>query len=141
MNLNQQPAEKKGFKKWASQKTFGPSYFVRSLAKFIYSEKAKSSPYFCPMEHQSKVRGRLRKILCPSQNIWTLPTWSNTVSILRKFSCFLPIVHLPPLNIVRRVQSTWILISKRISALLLNSWWRWRYLFSFDDKMSHVSVV
>ena len=44
--------------------------------KFIYSEKtknfAKFSPYFWLQYTQSKVRGRFRKILWPSQNIWTL---------------------------------------------------------------------
>ena len=33
---------------------------------------AKFSPYFRPMQCQSKVRWRYRKILWPSQNIWTL---------------------------------------------------------------------
>ena len=33
---------------------------------------AKSSPYFWLQYIQSKVRGRFRKILWPSQNIWTL---------------------------------------------------------------------
>ena len=41
--------------------------------KFIYSEKAtKSPPIFCPMYYQSNNWWRFRKILWPSQNIWTL---------------------------------------------------------------------
>ena len=51
--------------------------FYRTV-KFIYSEKgkifAKSSPYFWLQYIQSKVKGRIRKILWPSQNIWTLLT-------------------------------------------------------------------
>ena len=52
------------------------SYILRRPLNF-----AKSSPYFCPiyvvpvkydMSCQSKVRWRFRKILWPSQNIWTL---------------------------------------------------------------------
>ena len=44
--------------------------------KFIYSEKAttfcKMFTLFCPMYCQSKIRGRFRKILWPSQNIMTV---------------------------------------------------------------------
>ena len=55
--------------------TFSNSCFVRTLLKFIYSEKARK---FCEiftlhlMYCQSKVRWRFRKILWPSQNIWPL---------------------------------------------------------------------
>ena len=45
------------------------------IVKFIYSEKAnfaKSSPYFWLQYIQSKVSWRFRKIVWPSQNIWTL---------------------------------------------------------------------
>ena len=49
---------------------------VGQRLKLIYSEKAtnfsKSSPYFWLQYIQSKVRWRFRKILWPSQNIWTL---------------------------------------------------------------------
>ena len=59
------------------------SFYMRKLViadlkqvKFIYSEKpqhfAKSSPYFWLALHRTKVRWRFRKILGPSQNIWTL---------------------------------------------------------------------
>ena len=51
------------------------------MIKFIYSKKpknfAKSSPYFWLQYIQSKVRGRFRKILWPSQNIWTLKVSRN----------------------------------------------------------------
>ena len=45
--------------------------------KFWKSQKnlANSSPYFCPMYCQSKVR--FCKILWPSQNIWTLLDFKN----------------------------------------------------------------
>ena len=39
------------------------SYILRRPQNF-----AKSSPYSCPMQCQSEVRGRFRKILQPSQN-------------------------------------------------------------------------
>ena len=41
-----------------------------TFLKFIYSEKAAK---FCPMWCQSNWQWRFRKILRPSQNIWTLP--------------------------------------------------------------------
>ena len=57
------------------------------LLKFIYS--AKSSSYFWLQYIQSKVRGRFRKILWPSQNMWTLtnPLKSYYV-IIFSFSSF-----------------------------------------------------
>ena len=49
------------------------TFDLENFLKFIYSEKAsnfaKSPPYFCPMQCQSKVRWRFRKIFLPSQNI------------------------------------------------------------------------
>ena len=46
------------------------SYIPRRPQNF-----AKSSPYFWLQCTQSKVRGRFRKILWPSQNIWTLKSY------------------------------------------------------------------
>ena len=82
--------------------------FIR--VKFIYSEKVtKSSPYFWLALHRTKVRWRFRKILWPSQNIWTLShsfvisigklevyktqlsiliTWINAESIFLIIFCF-----------------------------------------------------
>ena len=45
------------------------SYILRRPQNFV-----KSSPFFWLQYIQSKVRGRFRKILWPSQNIWTLKT-------------------------------------------------------------------
>ena len=49
------------------------------LIKFIYSEKAtniaKPSPYFW-LQYRQSIGGRCRKILWPSQNIWTLLVWN-----------------------------------------------------------------
>ena len=46
------------------------------MLKFIYSEKTTKfyeiSPYFWLALHRTKARWRFRKILWPSQNIWTL---------------------------------------------------------------------
>ena len=50
------------------------SYILRRSQNF-----AKSSPYFCPMKCQSKVRWRLRKILWFSQNISTLDQFIQEV--------------------------------------------------------------
>ena len=51
-------------------------------AKFIYSEKAK---FFCKifplLLTVCTVRGRFRKILWPSQNIWTLHRTTDQVSV------------------------------------------------------------
>ena len=53
-------------------------FLCESLVKFIYSEKAtkffRNLPLtFIGLQYiRSKVRGRFRKILWPSQNIWTL---------------------------------------------------------------------
>ena len=61
-NFNQLPAAKKGFKKRASQQTFGPSYFVRALASVssikrkkmqratIFASPDKASFPFVPIE-------------------------------------------------------------------------------------------
>ena len=50
--------------------------YLRTATQFcqytIIQNFVKSPPYFRPMLCQSKVRWRLRKILWPSQNIWTL---------------------------------------------------------------------
>ena len=53
--------------------------------KFIYSEKATQfCEILCPMLCQSKVRWRFRKILWPSQNIWTLIcNWNKCFSVPR----------------------------------------------------------
>ena len=49
--------------------------------KFIYSENAtnfaESSPHFWLALHRTKVRWIFRKILWPSQNIWTLTTLNS----------------------------------------------------------------
>ena len=50
------------------------SYILRRPQNF-----AKSSPYFWLHYIQSKVRGRFRKVLWPSQNIWTL-IWRKTLT-------------------------------------------------------------
>ena len=62
------------------------TYFCTILnIQFIYSEKvtkfSKSSPYFYAL-HRTKVRGRFRKILWPSQNIWTLNIWMRELNAM-----------------------------------------------------------
>ena len=61
--------------------------------KFIYSEKAtkfgKSPPIICPMYCQSNNWWRFRKILWPSQNIWTLAYQKSDIPLFwYSFLCF-----------------------------------------------------
>ena len=59
-------------KKCVSKIPHAPS----NSSKFIYSEKAtNSSTCFWLALHRTKVRWRVRKILWPSQNTWTLSNW------------------------------------------------------------------
>ena len=66
------------------------SYILRRPHNF-----AKSSPYFWLQYTQSKVRGRFRKILWSSQNIWTLVDSATKVTYM---ICFdkgrVPWVHI-----------------------------------------------
>ena len=68
---------------------------IRFLLKFIYSEKATK---FCELTYfwlqyiRSKVRGRFRKILWPSQNIWTFNVLYRLSFLLRQFSKLIPIL-------------------------------------------------
>ena len=56
------------------------SYILRRPQNF-----AKSSPYFWLQYIESKVRWRFRKILWPSQNIWTLHQSQKQSHIFPKF--------------------------------------------------------
>ena len=56
------------------------SYFLRRPQNF-----AKSSPYFWLALHRTKVRWKFRKILWPSQNIWTLQLFASTSRFGGKF--------------------------------------------------------
>ena len=62
--------------------------------KFIYSEKAqnfaKYSPYFWLALHRTKVRSRFRKMLWPSQNIWTLTELTGYSYYALSYPFFLP---------------------------------------------------
>ena len=69
-----------------------PYYPLINVVKFIYSEKAtkfvKSPPFFWLVIHRTKVRWRFRKILWPSENIWTLMfslllTFNNRTNCLK----------------------------------------------------------
>ena len=44
---------------------------------------------FCPMQSQSKVRWRFRKILLPSQNIWTLKTKESRCCLFIRYKIIL----------------------------------------------------
>ena len=57
----------KVFSKGARPTDFGRSVKVHIFYIWRPQNCAKSSPYFCPMLCQSKVRWRFRKILWPSQ--------------------------------------------------------------------------
>ena len=59
------------------------SYILRRPENF-----AKSSPYFWLALHRTKVRWRFRKILWPSQNIWTLNEY-----IFEIFSFFVLLIN------------------------------------------------
>ena len=63
------------------------SHKVHSLSSYILRRPqnfAKSPPYFWQVLHRTKVRWRFRKILWPSQNIWTLIK-KNYVSCHKNF--------------------------------------------------------
>ena len=60
------------------------SYILRRPQNF-----AKSPPYFCLKYIQTKLRRRFRKILWPSQNIWTLNPWTRITDNMKRTEVFI----------------------------------------------------
>ena len=67
------------------EKSFGPMKVQHINSKVhIFWEATKfckSPPYFWLALHRIKVRWRFRKILWPSQNIWTLTYWKSVLEM------------------------------------------------------------
>ena len=109
---------------------------------FSAQNLAKSSPYFWLQYTQSKVRGRFRKILWPSQNIWTLTicavlSASKQVPIEKSFHLFMSsfkTVYLATssVQIYKTCLTQWSLKCQKCSGSKSNKNWQQLMLLIFN---------